>query len=686
MHNEVRCDNTIMNSKFTKTLVIALLAFFLAVITFSLRPLAIDAGLDEAWSFALNQLFLTHTIGTQAFFTYGPLGFLLWPLPIDNNIFIAGIFWLSLNFILCLTTIKLIIAFNLEQPQNKFALLFLLVTVSALLLFLTKISDTNSYLILLFIVTNFVLLFNLKKNQYQYLICAIIVATIDFLMSPGYALYAVFALYTYLVLFTLKYKKFKSFALLLLCQLAVYLLLWLIINHSFTGVINYLSISYQLVTGNSDAMSQDPQNNWLALALMFAFIWLSMMFFRKKDFFAPNGLIVPTIFVLTIFAFFKYAYGRECHIHYLLYFLIDLFLYLLLMLGEYKKIIGYIFTSTIALSFCFLNQYSVTQNYRWRLYLNTIPFGGLANIDNIFIHQKNYQENLLQESARNLQRFRLPQKDLAIISHKTVDSYPDDLSIIASNPNLNWAPRPILQSYVSYTPYLDQLNARHFSDPAKAPKYLVWSTPEWYLLWYKKYNIPLFSYVPGNGGLNIFYQETTPNLLNIDFKYTLNAEPKTLYQILKWYKLIRINAPKYYIFARQEKPLLYKPKIISKQIEIWDSWIKVPKNNNDILRARIYTQEKLLEKIKRIFYKQGSIWLDYQLADGSINTYRLVLANAVNGVWIKPYGKFIYEILPYLPDSKTKNKVVAIRIRHSDYDFFMPQIRIEWESINQTFQ
>jgi hypothetical protein len=68
---------------------------------------------------------------------------------------------------------------------------------------------------------------------------------------------------------------------------------------------------------------------------------------------------------------------------------------------------------------------------------------------------------------------RLPQAFVNKIGRASVDVVPHDLGLAAHH-QLRYTPRPLIQSYAAFTPYLDELDARFFRN-AKAPKFVVYS-------------------------------------------------------------------------------------------------------------------------------------------------------------------------------------------------------------------
>jgi hypothetical protein len=103
------------------------------------------------------------------------------------------------------------------------------------------------------------------------------------------------------------------------------------------------------------------------------------------------------------------------------------------------------------------------------------------------------------KSEANLSTKKLNAQLLERIGKVRIDFYPWELTYAAAN-NLNWQPRPNLQSG-AYTPWLDKNNAA-FLESKSAPQFYLWEM-----------NKP-------SGGVDCF-----------DNRYLLNDEPITMFSI-----------------------------------------------------------------------------------------------------------------------------------------------------------
>lgn len=637
-------------SNFCIHLAIAFFAFFITIGTYNAFGYPIDLDFDSSWVYAINYLWKFGALGTKSFITYGPLGFLHYTHPVHNNLLIASIFWLLARFIFYLTLLYIIVTYK-KSYTAEMVLFFIF----ASLLVLTKLNI--DYFFLFYTVINFLVLFNIEKKL-NHLYYAAFIGVLFFFINPGYSLYANFAIFSYLIWYALVNKSYKE---LLYCSLAfvsLYVLFWMIINHTILGIINNLVVTYNLASANLNAMSLNPGNNWWFILGMFVFTIITMFFCRIDNLGEENAesigkaakknILMPIIFILPLLAAFKYSHGRENgHIYFMFIYLTFLFTYFMIITDNYINFLKVGTMSSLALFFCYANQVNV--GYKEVPLFFYLHFDGYKNVAYKIIFNDKYKADLLKKSAANFIPGKLAQKDLVRIGDSTVDIYPDNLAIAKAN-DLNLLPRPVLQSYLTYTPYLDNLNAEHFKNSSLSPDYIIWQ--------------PL-------------------TLDGLDSRYILNSEPYAMYEILKWYKPVDSNK-KYVLLQRTSIPQLTDEKILFKQQVKWNNWIDVPKCESKEIRASLLIKTKLLEKIKLIFYKMDYVSIDYKLSDGSIHTHKLVVATARDGIWISPYASTIDELLK-LKNSTNKtltSNVTAIRIRHSSDDLFDENFEIIWQAFS----
>ena len=268
---------------------------------------------------------------------------------------------------------------------------------------------------------------------------------------------------------------------------------------------------------------------------------------------------------------------------------------------------------------------------------------GYKNFQSQMLHFSRYKQALRQVSEDNLLQGKLPNVMLAEIGNQSVDIYSYLQAMVPAN-HLNWEPRPVFQTYASFMPYFDNLDAKFFQSERK-PQYLLWS--------------------PFN---------------DIDNRYVLSTEPLAMYQIFKWYKPI-MTASDVYLLKKQSRPQLSPEKFIATTTTKWGEWIPVPSSSDSILRVRLKSKLTLLGKIKTAFYKLFDVTIDYRLADNLVVTYRLVYSTAIDGIWVNPLLKDPCQILN-LGRLPSNNKVVAIRFNHDKFDYFSKKVTLDWYGVD----
>jgi len=258
------------------------------------------------------------------------------------------------------------------------------------------------------------------------------------------------------------------------------------------------------------------------------------------------------------------------------------------------------------------------------------------------------KERSQKASENNIKSNRLPKRIVEQIGNATVDVYPWDYTIIAAN-TFNFQPRPILQSYAAYTSWLDLEDAKHF-ESALAPEYFIWDL--------KKITT----------GLDI------GTMSSLDYRHLLNDEPQTLLTLLKQYELW-YNDANYLVYKQRKKPLSTIARILQKDVSTWGKWIKSPPSSSGILRAKLSFNHSFLQKIKSFFYKDEQFYIYMKFANGTVQKYRIVPKNAVDGLWINPF--MIDASNPY-----KQEEVVAIALDASNKKILTDKLEIEWESID----
>jgi len=487
------------------------------------------------------------------------------------------------NFIIVLIVTTLLqfgIIFNLftltSFNNGKSWLLPLLISI-----ILIKLSNFT-----LLILTNISLFYLLHyhHNNAFYKYGGLLLTAFAFYIKIQAAIISVTLTASFLIIDLIRHRKYLLTLKDITIQCLLIILIWFLMFNSFRGFFSYLCGIFNLAAENSAAVSLYPQNNWLYLIIFILTIVLIPFLQRNR-----MAYYFGFVFILSLFAAWKHGMAREdiSHARNLFIYVFMLMSLFVLFYKEHQPI-NIIFIIIGLLAF-YLNLKNLPSYNSTR-----IEFLGINNFSDFVTSYSSIKENANRKIKNNLVPNKLPQKILEDISANKVDIYPWDYSIIPAN-NLNWQPRPVLQSFLSYTSWLDNRNASHFNSDAR-PEFIIWDLD--------KITSDL------NGGSNE----------SIDNRYLLNDEPGTILQILRNYEHYFKNNS-FLILKKRVDPIDYDINTLGPFSSQWDTWINIPEKNSDLLRAKIVIKNNFPGKIKSFFYKDEESWIYYKIASGEIFKY-----------------------------------------------------------------
>jgi hypothetical protein len=217
----------------------------------------------------------------------------------------------------------------------------------------------------------------------------------------------------------------------------------------------------------------------------------------------------------------------------------------------------------------------------------------------------------------------------------TVDVLPWDVSL-AYVFGLKWDPAPIFQTFAAYTPYLDELNARHYLDQA---------SPDFVL------------YAP----------------LAMDGRYHLFDEPLALTALTCNYKLVGEDA-QFLLLQRRPLSPCGNLGIISTQEATFGREIQVPFSKDKPVIARVYLETSWLGKISGLVYKIPKVMINLEFANGQSGNYTLVVATARDGLPLRP---------GFLSDSIPISSVERMTFFTNGPAYYMPVIRVDFYNLER---
>jgi len=589
-------------------------------------------GLDNSYALAFNYFFASGVqIGKDILFTYGPLGFLEWPQPQGNNLLYANVIYTSVHLAFISALLWLGMAGRNMRGQ---------IGVIALVLFLSYLLSAFMYLKLVFLIATLLLLHYATRHAWL-LTVAIGLTALAILIRSTYGILSLLMLFSYSFYFAYVQRepKFIVGAVVGLCSVTV--AAWLVIYGNLSGLFSYMRGILEFSSGNSSAMTLNPRNSWMALTA-FAGLVLYLPFSVGQR----EARVAYVTLGLSVVAFLKYAFSREgWSLNYgFVYLLMAFSLFVLfvpkLRMKHYAMILAALVLFGVNMKkvggfnpFGYLKS-QIKNNYENRDSIGTVK---------ALIDYKGQARILLAESEKRLEPQRLSEQTRTVIGKSTVDAYPYEISYVMAN-GFNWNPRPVIQSYISYTPYLDRQNALFFQS-GKAPDYLLWEAPQ-------------------GGDIQAD---------SIDERYVLNDEPLAIFEILGRYSPLALDG-KVVIMKKNGQQGFMPPQKVGEQGSQWGQWIRVSRPPDcAALRSRLDFSRTLVGKLKRAVYKEEEFYVEYKLENRNVQKHRFVIDNAVSGVWVSPYVANIWK--------REMLEVKEIRFSHSAADFLKDDLRLEWECV-----
>jgi len=601
------------------------LTVIIFLITFPDISPVTETGLDGSANFAFNYFFANGVqSGVDVIFTYGPLGFFKAPLPIGSNLVYAVILISFMRFLL----IFLILCLGrIIDPQKSLLHFFIALLIASLVTFdLTFIGIIIASLLI-----------SHEKQRYGIWFFIPLVATVlAVLIKASIGVSALLIMISYLFIDYMQKRSFKATLMFIGSSVIIFLLFWFIIYGNLSGVFEYFLGTYHFIKGNSSAVALHPYNNWI-IVISFILIFLILPFtIKDKRIFFLYGLIL-----LSVFAMWKYSFSREenFHLKSLLDYLIIIFAMILVLSKRIRTL------HLVLMAACLMLYYrnmDLTEEYKID---DRVNFIGINNFISTTLEYNEWIESSNNSSDRNILSKKLEHKILDHIESRSIDVYPWDYTYVAAN-DLNWTPRPVIQSYAAYTSWLDKLNARHFQSE-NAPELLIWELSD----------------IRGGDEFG-----------DVDERYMLNDEPNTIYQLLNNYTIIS-KSRQMVLFERKEGNNLNEPVIIGSKESAWNKWIRVPLVDDGILRAKLFMKGNILRSIRNLIYKDAAFFIEYKLDNGIIYKYRIVPDNAQDGIWINP-------LIIKVSDEYIEPLVTEIRFTNTVTSIMKDHIQIEWELIS----
>lgn len=618
MKNIILPLKILFNGKHISIVILALVA---AVFSFPEMGLDYGPGVDRSLKWLFNHLFSEgYPQGSNFIFPHGPLAFFMYPTADNFLLAVAVILILQVAFVFQIYTLT---------GKDKWTNVLIALVLSW---FIFSLSNFNQ-LILSNIAVGYLNYLTNERPAHKY--WTFLLAAFVFYVKAYAAILAGAMTVSFLVIVFFRNRDIRKTVTDAVVLLGMMLLFWVLMFHQITGFIDYCIGMIHLAGDNSAAAALYPKNNWMLL-VPFLMIIMAIPFVQKTR----EAYLFGFLFLFSFFAAWKYGMARQDfhHVRIYLYFIIISMLFFLFYSS--KKLLLNLSVIVLAFVLFALNMKNLDAPQPL-----TINYAGIVNFKEFLT---SYSEIKAEKEKQNLEKIainRLPQKARDLIGDATVDIYPYDFTILAAN-HLNWKPRPVIQSYISYTSWLDKKNADHFKSGEGARYFIFRLNP---------------SAQDQNGG----------KLESIDSRYLLNDEPQTFLELMRNYQLV-FKDKDFMVYQKRPQRMDIGSILTKASVGKWDQWIAVPDSGGYLTRIKLHFDRSFTGDVKSLLYKDENYHMELKTVDGATFRYRIVPQNAEDGLWISPF-------LTSAGDSVPPKIITEVLFNCSDTRMVKNFLSYEWE-------
>lgn len=585
-------------------------------------------GLDVSWMYGLHKANLERFVfGSDIVFTYGPLGYLLFPLYITKTLYLRSLLYVLSEHALMFLSIYHYLRYYRSNVMNTILLCTSLVIVNQ-----TNLAELRHYLFIFI----WVYLYLIGRPDKSRLILLTAFSSIYIYMKFSYGLITTLLILSLCCCFILEKRYYELITALLSYLFFVFFAGLFVIGYP-PYVVTYIYNAFNIAQYYNYAMQSGMSESY--------FLWFIFLFWFLYFFMVNRGKMQKTNIYFAILAFgplfmsYKHGVTRcdygtliDCFSAFSVYFL-------LLYIMHYDKKNMYA-KSLLLFSIIFLVLVIINQ----QRFLISAGCGGWSvtgaidgKINEIktclkILNNDSSFDPVKSNNASLRQNYNLRAQTIKLIDNKSVDIF-DTEQVIAELYGMNWKPRPVFQSYSAYSSYLDNLNAQKILSE-DAPSFIL----------YKSFSI--------------------------DDRFAIFDEPSTLRNLLLLYSKVSEDG-EFDILMRKTEPVVYTEQAISSHNISSGVHIQIPDQRG--LFARIYMDYNVLGNIYAFIYRAPSAKIHFMVNGTEKLNGRLIFANAGNGLYLSA-------IIPLL--TKQQNQKIEMFISSNAKLLYKSSIKVEFFKIN----
>lgn len=214
---------------------------------------------------------------------------------------------------------------------------------------------------------------------------------------------------------------------------------------------------------------------------------------------------------------------------------------------------------------------------------------------------KTYQTQII-ENFKNVSRgyFNLDNETVQYIGNKTMDILPWDIALPWGY-DFNWSPLPTWQSFLVYSPQIDEVNAQHFLNKKNAPKTILYA-----------------------------YE-------SIDNRYPIFDEPLTFESILNNYQYAHTSEG-FVLLSHNSKDRWETEENLGTMEDELGKPIKIPKYTSGYEFANIDLKFSTYGKFMNTVYKPANAYMRFKFSNSTYSgEFRLIPMISNDGVFVSQY-------------------------------------------------
>lgn len=612
--------------------------FAILVISCFNFPLMPSPDLDPSWRMALGYFFEKGMrFGSDVVFTYGPLGFIM------GKTFSGYQFWELIAGQLVLAVISAVVLLRQGKRLTGYNRYFFFIFV---LLFSTLYEDALHMIVIAIMGFELLRLIDAPCPIYTALIAAVLAlySQIKFtdLLLAGFIVVLVMG-------YGFWRRQWRAALWFGAAFLIVYLGIWLGFGQRLSDLPAYLRASWEISQGYQWAMGFPSPLTPLVLGLIVlcGLIAYALIHLRLQP---DKPRAVANTFLLGAFIYLNWKHGfvrADGH-------MIGFFYCALLPLTAYPALLDDPPRSTKAhrWTFILLTLISVVgietalasvvsrslANFQGKVW------GNVSSVINWERTRQGYREHLTV--ARNATV--MPQTS-ELVGDATVDVLGSDQGVALFN-RFNYRPRPVIQSYSTFTPFLSELN-RDFLASDKAPDYILMK------------------------------------LQSIDYRLPGMDDSHVLRLLPHRYDFVHAETG---FLVWKRRPGAFDATAIAPSLLRQDTMevgrpYSLSSDNHQPLWVRIELRTNLLGLLRSFLYKPPQVMLRILSTDGNATEYLMPLPMGRNGFVINPIIEDYMDYMHFAGNTPEKLvKAITLRLAPADERFFKPEASIEVSSIPTT--